>query len=195
MVVRVHRIHKWIGVGIGLVLVMWLVTGILITGEDEPPGPHAVASLAGAVVPPSVAMAVAQASRPFPGPIISVTLGALRDRPVYEVRWKEVGRIVDTVAGEILEVDEAWAHALAEPERQAARITSVEQIHRRDRGYQFGLLPVRRGGLHTFATLRSVRLPDECIYPLLVTASLVALAGILTGYQLSLPSAWRPGCQ
>jgi len=226
MVALIYRIHKWIGVGIGVVLVMWVMTGILIPGDERPTRRHDLAGLARAMVPPAVAIRVAQASQPSPGAITSVTLGALGDRPVYEVRWEEDGRIVDAVSGGMLDIDEARARALAEAEYPGGRIRSVEQIHRRDRGYQFGLFPVWRirfddqagtwvhvatrearvvlntrwdrakttmRGLHTFATLRILRIPGDGIYPLLLTASLIALAGIFTGYYLSLPKSCRPG--
>jgi len=178
VVALIYRIHKRIGVGIGAVLVMWVMTGMLIPGDERPTRRHDLAGLARAKVPPAVAITVAQ------------------------------------------------ARALAEAEYPEGKIRSVEQIHRRDRGSQFGLFPVWRiqyddeggawvqvatrearvvrntrwdrakttmRGLHTFATLRILRIPGDGIYALLVSPSLIALAGIFTGYYLSPPKSWRPG--
>jgi len=158
--------------------------------------------------------------------VTGVTLGVLSERPVYEIRWEGDGRMVDAVTGAVVEVDESRARAVAAAEYPGGRILSVEQIHQRDRGFQYGLFPVWRirfddeagtyvhvgtrearvvrntrwdrarttlRGLHTFATLHLFRIPGEGIYALLVAAALVALAGILTGYWLSLPRSWRPG--
>jgi Na+-transporting NADH:ubiquinone oxidoreductase subunit F len=222
----VHRIHKWIGVTIGMVLVMWLLTGILIPGDEVPARHPGAASLERAIVSPAAAIAAARAGRPAGDAVMGVTLGVLGDQPVYEVRWEGDGRMVDAVSGTVVEVDERRARAVAEAEYPGGRILSVEQIHRPDRGFQYALFPVwrirfddgagtwvhvgtREGrvvrntrwdrarttmrGLHTFATLRVLRIPGDGIYPLLVTAALVALAGVLTGYWLSLPRSWRPG--
>ena len=225
MTALIYRIHKWIGVGIGMVLVMWLLTGILIPGGEEPVRHQGAASLERAMVPPAVAIAAARSDRPAGDAVTGVTLGVLADQPVYEVRWEEDGRLVDAVSGAIVEVDEHRARAVAEAEYPGGRILSVEQIHRRDRGFQYGLFPVWRirfddeagtyvhvgtrearvvrntrwdrarttlRGLHTFATLQLFRIPGDVIYALLVTAALVALAGTVTGYYLSLPKSWRP---
>jgi hypothetical protein len=225
MTALIYRIHKWIGIGIGMVLGMWLVTGILIPGDERPARQHGAASLERAMVPPAAAIGVARTEHPSAGGVTGVTLGVLGDRPVYEIRWEEDGRMVDAVSGEVIEVDERRARAVAEAEYPEGRILSVEQIHRRDRGFQYGLFPVWRvrfddeagtwvhvgtrearvvrntrwdrarttmRGLHTFATLHVLRIPGDGIYALLVTAGLVGLAGILTGYYLSLSGSWRP---
>ena len=225
MIALIYRIHKWIGVGIGMVLVMWLLTGILIPGEEGPARRRGTASLEQAMVPPAVAIAAARAVRPSGDPVTGVMLGVLGERPVYEIRWEGDGRMVDAVTGAVVEVDESRARAVAESEYSGGMIVAVEQIHRRDRGFQYGLFPVWRirfddeagtyvhvgtrearvvrntrwdrarttlRGLHTFATLRVLRIPGDGIYALLVAAALVALAGILTGYWLSLPRSWRP---
>ena len=34
-----YKVHKWVGIGIGVIFLMWIVTGILIAGGDTPKGP------------------------------------------------------------------------------------------------------------------------------------------------------------
>jgi len=46
--------------------------------------------------------------------------------------------------GAVVEVDESRARAVVEAEHPWGRILSVEQIHQRDRGFQYDLFPVWR---------------------------------------------------
>lgn len=221
-----YKVHKWVGVTIGVVLLMWIVTGVLLSaaegrgkGRADPP------DYGKAVVAPSAAVAAATGGDSGLRGVRAVELDRLGDRVIYRVRGSPRGTVlIDAGTGERIVVTESLARALAQGAVPGGAIVSAGLIRANDRGYP-GSLPAWRvtfgdaeatwfhvstqdglinisttasrtsstlHGLHTFGSLTALHIERRHIRLLLIGASLVALAVVLTGYVLSLPRRRRP---
>jgi uncharacterized iron-regulated membrane protein len=215
-----YRIHKWVGVGIGAVLLMWIVTGVLLSaGEGRGPGRVAPPDYARATLSPAAAVAAATTGDSGLRAIRAVELDRLGDRVIYRLKGAPRGTaLIDATTGERIVIGESLARELAQRAVPGGTIESAELIHANDRGYP-GSLPAWRvriadaeatwfhisedglitisttasrtsstlHGLHTFGSLTALHIERRHIRLLLVGASLVALAVVVTGYILSLP--------
>jgi len=222
----IYRVHKWVGVGIGLVLIMWIVTGVLLStaegrgaGRGAPPPAYASATIA-----PAQAVAEATSGDSALAGVRSVELDRLGDRVIYRVTGAPRGTVlIDGTTGQRIAITDRLAATLGAQAVPGVQVESTELIHRNDRGYS-GSLPAWRvkfgdaegtwfqvgvpdgvelistaasrrsstlHGLHTFASLKALHLERRQIRLLLIGASAVAAAGVLTGYILSLPRRRR----
>lgn len=110
-----RRLHKWVGLALGLQLVLWTVSGAAMALIDHRAvaGEHVVRraqtrALRGSPVPLSrVAAAV-------DGPITGLTLKPLLDQEVYEVRTPDGPRLVDAASGRRVIVDAELARRIAQ---------------------------------------------------------------------------------
>lgn len=222
----IYKVHKWIGVGIGLILLMWIVTGLLIGGGGGGGGgrPPAKPDFSRATVSPAAALAVAALGDSGITEVGGVTLDLVAGRLVYRIGGPK-GRslLVDATTGSRVEVGEALAREAAGVIAPQAGIRRVLVLRKHDAGYPRGNLPAwrvvlddraetwvqlsndgatvnstaeQRGkatlhNLHTFAALRGLHLGSLGIRILFVVASVISIAGVATGYYLSLPKGWR----
>jgi uncharacterized iron-regulated membrane protein len=116
---RIASIHKWLGLIVGLQLVVWTGTGLFfaavhitdIRGENlVHPAAH-VAPMDGARIRFSSADALKAVAEDRP---IEVVLRPLAGEPMYEVRGEIGTFLVSAETGERIVVDEARARALAQ---------------------------------------------------------------------------------
>ncbi len=140
-------IHKWTGIGIGIVVILWVVStfALLLDHETPPPTPDPEQLLA-LVISPAEAIQRATA----PGDTAQVTglsLQPLGDRMVW--RMQRRGRPVVLVDGETGEPVSITSELAAEVARRAApgTVTSVllQDAHSAD--YPAGRVPVYRADL------------------------------------------------
>lgn len=216
-----YKVHKWVGVSVGVVLLMWIVTGVLLSvGEGRGQSRPAPPDYARATLSPAAAVAAASTGDSGLRAIRVVELDRLGDRVIYRVKGAPRGTaLIDATTGERIVVGESLARELAQRAVPGGTIESAELIHANDRGYA-GSLPAWRvrfadadatwfqlsaqdglinistttsrtsstvHGLHTFGSLTALRIERRHIRLLLIGASLVALAVVVTGYVLSLP--------
>ena len=140
-----YKVHKWVGIGIGVIFLMWIVTGILIAGGDTPKGPgDGPPDFSRATVAPAAALALATSGDSALTGVRSVEFEQLGPHFIYRIRGKGRTVLVDAERGERLIVDEALARRLAEETVPGAGIRSAELIRAFDRGYGNGSLPVWR---------------------------------------------------
>lgn len=143
--------HKWIGIAIGLVLLVWVVSGIAMiapmssavwgSGAVEPS-----LDIDGVVVTPNHAISIARSSVAAGelGAIRSVTLAPLLDAIVYQVtptRGEPV--LIDAGTGAMVTITGKRASAIASSVEPGSAPVSVEHIVTRPIGYG-GRLPAWR---------------------------------------------------
>ena len=123
-----RKIHKWVGLVIGLQFVLWTISGAVMALLDmEKVGGHS-------------APAAVHASEPWPaglldpasfGSVEKLTLRRLVDRPIYEVAAGGAPRLIDARTGQSVMIDATTAEAIS---RQAfhheAPVKSVERLEK-----------------------------------------------------------------
>jgi len=215
----IYRIHKWIGVGVGLILLMWIITGMLVGGgRGETPPVVRSLDAARAVISPAEAARVAEADSGF-GVVQGITLDQLGSHPVYRVTSQHRAvRLIDAATARPMVVDEALAREIAAAELPGVELGSVERIKGggpqtswrvrfHDPAHSVLIVGERSGDLrrtddgaqfhrsmmsfHTFAALRGLSLPVRVIYFIFMLISAISLGTVITGYYLSLPKRWR----
>lgn len=142
----IYKVHKWIGVGIGLILLMWIVTGLLIGGGGGGGGrPAAKPDFSRATVSPAAALAVAAQGDSGLIPVGSVALDLVAGRLVYRIsgpRGRSV--LVDATSGDRVEIGESLAREVAAAIAPQARVQRVLVLRKHDPGYPRGNLPAWR---------------------------------------------------
>lgn len=116
---RIASIHKWLGLIVGLQLVVWTATGLFfaaihitdIRGEHLVHPPSHVATMDAGRIKFSSTDALKAVAEDRP---IEVALRPLAGEPVYEVRGEIGTFLVSAETGERIVVDEARARALAQ---------------------------------------------------------------------------------
>nr|NUR36813.1 hypothetical protein [Sphingomonas sp.] len=123
-----RKIHKWVGLVIGLQFVLWTISGAIMALLDmDKVGGHSAA--------PSV-----HASHPWPagmldpaafGAVEKITLRRLVDRPVYEIVAGGTPKLIDAQTGKTVTIDSKSAESIS---RQAfhheAPVRSVERLEK-----------------------------------------------------------------
>ena len=123
-----RKIHKWVGLVIGLQFVLWTVSGAIMALLDmDKVGGHSAAE-------------PVQATTPWPnglmnpesfGTVESLTLRRLADRPVYEVHGKDGIRLFDAQNGQPVRIDSGAAESVARQSfHHASKVSSVELLER-----------------------------------------------------------------
>ncbi len=140
-----YKVHKWVGVAVGVVLLMWIVTGVLLSaGEGRGQGRVTPPDYSRATVSPAAAIAAASTGDSGLKAVRSVELDRLGDRLIYRVKGTPRGvALIDAGTGERIAIDESLARTLAQQAVPGGAIASAELIHANDRGYP-GSLPAWR---------------------------------------------------
>ncbi|MEG8219875.1 PepSY domain-containing protein [Sphingomonas sp. HH69] len=108
-----RRIHKWVGLILGLQFLLWALSGsvMALLDKDEVGGHDAVMGhahplpVAGSFIAPSKIAGI--------GPVSGVTLRDLAGRPVYELRTAKGFQLADATDGSPVKVDDEVARAVA----------------------------------------------------------------------------------
>lgn len=121
-----RRVHKWVGLILGIQFVLWSVSGAMMALLDsEKVGGHSSPEpeRAAAAWPSGLDLPAAR------GPVTGLTLRRIAGRPVYEVRDGAGFRLLDAQSGETVVIGAALAERIA---RQAfhhkAPVRSVERL-------------------------------------------------------------------
>lgn len=145
-----RRIHKWMSVAIGMILLLWVVTGLVMIIPLAPParGPQARIDFATLTITPAQAAQTAGPLRPDKA-IDGVVMRRLGDRIVYVV-WITDGAppvLVDAASGEVVAITPELARGLAvEGLPGNPPITRFERFDTRPFGY-FGPVPSYRADI------------------------------------------------
>jgi len=139
-----YKVHKWIGVGIGLILLMWIVTGVLLGGGGGGRAPE-VPDYSRATVSPAAAQAAAAVGDSGIAEVRGLTLDAVAGRVVYRINGPR-GRtaLIDAATGDRVAVGEPLAREVAAALAPGVAVRGVVLLRANDRGYPRGSLPVWR---------------------------------------------------
>lgn len=110
-----RRIHKWVGLAVGLQFVLWAISGAamaLLDMETVAGGPHAEA--VGSALPNNAAGWPKVVGQLGTANIESLRLKTLLNRPVVEVRTTRSAHMFDAQTGERLSIEAAAASAIAQ---------------------------------------------------------------------------------
>lgn len=142
-----RTLHKWLGIGTGVVFLAWLVSGIVMetsVGVRGPwAGPYGTADWSAVVVSPAEAVRVA--TEDGGTSVEGVEIRRVGDRFVYRITAGGESRLVDGTTGEPVTIDREAALALARTEFGAeAEVEEVRRLEEREPSYTFGPLPAWR---------------------------------------------------
>lgn len=124
-----RKLHKWVGLVLGLQLVLWTISGAAMAILDH----HAVAGEHIAHAPEPAALTgaplpLAAVQQRAGGEILGLQLRPLLDRSIYEVKTTGSVRLIDSRTGAPVVVDAGLARAVAL--QQYAGKGKVEQVTR-----------------------------------------------------------------
>jgi len=110
-----RKIHKWIGLLIGLQLVLWMCSGFVMSllDSEKVRGREFRAPPASKRAWPQDAMPVTPVLAASPDAAQNVTTGWLLDQPVYRLTGEKTVRLFNARSGERVELDAATARRLA----------------------------------------------------------------------------------
>lgn len=105
-----RKIHKWVGLILGIQFVLWTFSGAIMAVLDmEKVGGHA----APAAPTSAVAWPSDLSAPPAAGQVEALTLRRLVDRPVYEIRDAQGLRLIDARTGAAVAIDADIAEQVA----------------------------------------------------------------------------------
>jgi hypothetical protein len=163
--IRSRTIHKWIGVVIGLALLMWTITGIIMAlpGRRVRETSVGTIDLSRATIAPVQALA-RLADRDSASPVRAVSLIQILDHVVYRAETARRTLLVNAENGQPFEITPAIAEGLA---RRSIRGTvgeaTVERLTTHDSRYASGDLPAYRVTLNGAATVAYVSARDGSV--------------------------------
>ena len=123
-----RRIHKWVGLILGLQFVLWTISGAIMALLDmDKVGGHSAAA------PVEAANAWPAALTPPErfGAVEGLVLRRVLDRPVYELTAGGTTRLLDARTGQPLTIDAATAQQVAaQAFHHEAAVTSVQRLEK-----------------------------------------------------------------
>ncbi|HEY7026870.1 MAG TPA: PepSY domain-containing protein [Gemmatimonadales bacterium] len=212
MLKLVYKWHKWIGVSVGVVLAMWLFTGIIMVTGPRPPSPPAPQlDFTSAVISP------AQAAARSSAPVTGIDLIVLGTAPAYKLSTASATVLIDARNGEPVVLNDSLAIVIA---RQASGASAPARATRlasgkSASGYRVAFSDEAKtvveieasgatrvtdklkrfrnvmGGLHTFGVLRGINASRNTIQVSLSVVAGTTLVSVLTGYVMALPRRRR----
>ena len=127
-----RRIHKWVGLVLGLQFILWTLSGLvmaLLDMEDVAGGPRPAAAAAAAPPLPTASAWPVMRRRLEGVPVRSLAVRPLLDRHVFEVETGFGVQIYDAATGRRIRVDPALARAVAAAAYPGSgRITAVTRL-------------------------------------------------------------------
>ena len=107
-----RRIHKWVGLILGLQFLLWALSGsVMALLDKDKVGGHGGGMSHAHALPAGEYFDVA--ALPRGDPVTGVDLRDLGARPIYELRTTKGVRLVDATSGEDIRVDEGMAREVA----------------------------------------------------------------------------------
>ena len=142
--IRARQLHKWIGIFVGIILLMWAVTGVILMIPGRAPRVSSnPLRLDQATISPRQALAMATGDSA--GEIRSMTLIQVHDRNAYRVDRGRRPILIDAATGDRIEITAALAEAVArEAMNQPDGKLQVEPVTKHDAFYPSGSLPAWR---------------------------------------------------
>lgn len=142
------RAHKWVGIGIGVVLAMWLVTGlVMIQSKPGVSSPPAV-DYAAVTVSPAEAVALARPDS-LVGPPRQLELRGLGNVVFYYIRFpRQPAVLIDGRTGTPMEITASLARSSVMKMQGGADVGEATVVTRHGSSYAFGPLPAYQFALN-----------------------------------------------
>lgn len=128
-----RKIHKWIGLAVGLQLVLWMCSGFVMSllDADQVRGREFRAPPPARQAWPADAQPLNRLLAAAPEPTQAVSTGWLADRPVYRLVRDNIAQLIDARSGQPVVLDAALAQRIAEASyRGPGRAMTVELVER-----------------------------------------------------------------
>ncbi len=113
-----RQLHKWLGLIIGLQVILWAVSGLVFAWLDhhEVSGERSVRAVEPAILPPSIALAepAKWLSQTPATDILSVRLASILDRWVWRVETRDGVTLRSAETGAVLHVNDELVRRLAQ---------------------------------------------------------------------------------
>ncbi len=118
-----RKIHKWVGLVLGLQFVLWTLSGaVMALLDSDKVGGHSAAPMAAA----ARAWPVDMVSPPTGVAVEGLAMRWIVDRPVFEIKDKQAIRLVDARSGQPVSIDATLAEKIARDAfHHASRVSSV----------------------------------------------------------------------
>jgi uncharacterized iron-regulated membrane protein len=141
----VRRLHKWIGLLIGLQLILWTLSGAVMSLLDHHEVQGGKAAEPALVSLPSASSWTAVRSSIGSEPITGLTARPLLDRYVYEITTPNGSGLFDAATGAAVVIDRALAGKIAAAAHPAdAPVKSVAQLRSLELAVREHALPIWR---------------------------------------------------
>ena len=123
-----RKIHKWVGLILGLQFVLWTVSGAVMALLDmEKVGGHGAAETA----PSAVSWPAGMSPPPMSGPVQAIGLRRILDRPVYELTDARGVQLYDARTQAPISIDGALASQIARAAyHHRAPVTGVTRLEK-----------------------------------------------------------------
>ena len=208
----IYKWHKWIGVTVGVILAMWLFTGIImVTGPRPPSPPTPRVDFSTAAISP------AQASARSRSLVTGIDLIAIGTAPVYKLSTTSGTVLVDARSGELIVINDSLATVIAKEASGVSAPAKAKRVGSGEGASGYRVVfsdeastvveieasgaarvtdKLKRfrnviGGLHTFGVLRGVNASRGTIEGLLILIAGTALVSVVLGYVMALPRRGR----
>ena len=121
-----RKIHKWVGLVLGLQFVLWTFSGaVMALLDSDKVGGHSAAPMAATAQAWPADMVAPASGQPIEG----LTLRRIVDRPVYEIKDRQGIRLIDARTGQPITIDAALAENIARNAfHHETAVTSVTRL-------------------------------------------------------------------
>ena len=121
-----RKIHKWIGLILGLQLVLWTLSGsVMALLDSDKVGGHSEA----AMITTAQAWPADLIAPPTGTGVQGLTLRRIVDRPIYEIKDQQGIRVLDARSGQRILIDAALAqHIARDTFHHKSAVSSVERL-------------------------------------------------------------------
>jgi hypothetical protein len=145
-----YKVHKWLSVFVGVFLIAWLISGILMILPDRwfvdvPENKSVPIDYSTLTVSPAVAVEVATNSIENSPDIWQVNLKVILDTPVYQIIMNDGSwKYVDAQVGEIFKMTPSIAEQIVRVQFGLDEVIALDadRMTAHDISYPFGPLPV-----------------------------------------------------
>lgn len=143
-----YKWHKWLSIFTGLALLMWLLTGMVMSWGRLFPDTVAVQAkpdFTTATLSPADAIAALDQALGQPQTVRSVALRMIVGQVAYDIQTGDGAfHLVNATTGNVFAITPELAQQIAQADFPTAQVVDVERIDQNSRTYPFGPIPVYR---------------------------------------------------
>ncbi len=146
---RINKVHKWLGVGVGAILFIWVVSGVVIIlpgGGADQGGRSAPVEYARMTISPAAAVRALLERERVAAPVRDIKLTSIFGDPVYVVEAATRTYLINASTGEPISISARTAERIAQQSYPGATpVGPAQRFERHDPlSYPWGPLPAYR---------------------------------------------------